>query len=269
MKLNRLARAFTSINRLPELFSCFRYFNSPTIMILAYLKLIKLNYPVDLLYGKKYRIRLESWEDLTTAWVVLIGKEYRIFKTDSTIVDLGANIGIFAVLARSINLKGKIYCVEPFSQNFFRLKNTIKNNNLEDSIFLREYAVSSVNGEVIFNSDPDIPSHSRKISQSLNISQKESVLSYTLESFFTKESLDRVDFIKMDIEGAEYDLILNTDSSILRKVNRFAIEYHGRGHKLITEHLRAAGFEITYHPKAGNSGVIEYSQCKRMSEKSK
>lgn len=261
MKLNRLARALTSINRLPELFSCFRYFDRPAIVTLVYFKLFKWSYPLDLLYRKKYRIRLESWEDLTTAWVVLIGKEYRIFEDDLVIIDLGANIGVFAVLARSINPKGKIYCVEPFPQNFFRLKNTIKNNDLEDNIFLRECAISSVNGEVIFDSDPDIPSHSRRISQSSDISQKAMVSSYTLESFLTKESLDRVDFIKMDIEGAEYDLILNTDSSILKKVNRFAIEYHGRGHEVITEHLKNAGFEITYHPKTGNSGVIEYSQC--------
>ena len=49
---------------------------------------------------------------------------------------------------------------------------------------------------------------------------------YSLERIMDENNLYYVDFVKMDIECSEYVVLINTDSSILNRVNKWAIEIH-------------------------------------------
>ncbi|WP_165440465.1 FkbM family methyltransferase [Rubripirellula amarantea] len=232
-------------------------------MARAYFQVAGDVYPMDVVYRGKHTFTLKDWEDLTTAWVVLLGKEYRVYREDKTIVDLGANIGVFAVFAKHCSPEAKIVAVEPFPENLQRLDSTLAENNLSDTIATRGIAVSGADGEVRFDASPDIPSHSRKISEngaSPSQTTQVTVPALSLKTFLDTEELEQVDFLKMDIEGAEYDAILNTDPETLKRIKRMGIEYHQHGHQSITDHLKKAGFAITYHPKSGPYGVIEYTQ---------
>jgi FkbM family methyltransferase len=56
--------------------------------------------------------------------------------------------------------------------------------------------------------------------------EKESVLKYSLEEIMKIFNLDKIDFLKIDIEGGEYDLLKNLDINILNKIDRIAVEAH-------------------------------------------
>ena len=65
-----------------------------------------------------------------------------------------------------------------------------------------------------------------------------------------RESVERVDLLKCDVEGAEFDALLGAEVEVLRKVERIAVELHltselpaGRADAL-RAHLRVAGFEL-------------------------
>jgi len=51
----------------------------------------------------------------------------------------------------------------------------------------------------------------------------------TLSDFFNEHNINFCDFIKMDVEGAEYDIFYNTPEEILRRIGIMTLECHGDG----------------------------------------
>ena len=73
----------------------------------------------------------------------------------------------------------------------------------------------------------------------------------TLPEIFDQWKLDHVDVLKMDIEGAEYEIIRETPISILQKIKKISMEfhdYHGFHYTEIVDKLQAAGFSVTVRP---------------------
>jgi FkbM family methyltransferase len=125
-----------------------------------------LDYPCEINWGNRATIRLEDWEDLTTLWVVLWGGEYTIKPDDRVIVDLGANIGIFAVFAAHRAAQSKVIAVEAFPSTFTRLRDHLDRNGLAARVTAVNVAVCGEDGTVSFTADEDIASHSRRIADS-------------------------------------------------------------------------------------------------------
>jgi hypothetical protein len=48
----------------------------------------------------------------------------------------------------------------------------------------------------------------------------------SLKDIFAKNKIPRVDFLKMDCEGAEYEILFNCQENILRKIDKIVIECH-------------------------------------------
>ncbi len=263
MNLHRLFSTLRQLNRFPELLRCYRYFEKPTSTALAFTTIWKGKFPRVLHYNRnnvRYTIPLPAWEDLTTAWVVLLGNEYRVLSDDRIVLDIGANIGTFAIYAHSMNKDLKIYSIEPYPETFDALAATIKANQEIQNITLRQCAIAGSDGQVKFNSASDIPSHSRSIDNSHDPSDYVAVDAYCLETFLDREQLATVDFVKIDIEGSEYDLIGGASRQTLRRSKRYGIEYHSKGVKAISDKMSNCGFEITDYPKQGISGVVEFTR---------
>jgi FkbM family methyltransferase len=119
-----------------------------------------------------------------------------------TILDIGGNIGqmalFFATLAK------KVYTFEPISEKAQRLKKQISLNRLEEKIELSTYALSSSKGKVRFALPP---SDNGGIGSTVIMNENESVIievdTITLDEFIEEKGIINIDFIKMDIEGAE------------------------------------------------------------------
>lgn len=263
MNAKRILSVFRQLRRFPELVRCYKYFGCPTAIALSFTTLRTGAFPRILEYrrnGRLYHITLPTWEDLRTAWTVLLGNEYRIHKEDATILDIGGNIGLFAIYANSINPQSRIISVEPFAESYLQLVQVAAQPNLASHLETRQLAISGTNGTITMDASPGIPSHSRKISRKPGRANLIHVRSKTLESFLDDESLGEVDFIKMDIEGAEYEVISQASCRTLRRSRRYGIEYHGREVGLFIEKFRDAGFSITGHHKHAGTGVLEFTR---------
>lgn len=140
------------------------------------------------------------------------------------VLDIGANIGVFTMyaheVAKSNGLNIKVIAVEPQPDNIALLEDNIISNNIANSTIVSNVAISTSNSDVYITNEHG---GSRLTDKSDNNSTRVDVVS--LERLLDKMNILSVDFAKIDIEGAEVDLILNTPMSTLLKVKRFAIEY--------------------------------------------
>jgi len=187
------------------------------------------------------------------------------FDKNSVIIDLGAQIGFFSVFAS--RKAEKIFAFEPVTENFELLKKNIKLNKLENKIFPFNLAVSDKKGkEKIFLSETNTGSHSiygfkepeqekgSSINYFLNgkgFSKKNfvEVSSITLDEIFTANKINQCDLLKIDIEGAEYNVLYNLSDSCFKKIHRIVMEVHDIDEKknnlaYLMKFLESKGFKV-------------------------
>lgn len=185
-------------------------------------------------------ILLEVWK--TKAY---IDQDFNIKKND-VVVDIGANIGAFSVLASKKAFDGKIYAYEPDKENYDMLK---KNNALNDlhNVFVSNAAVTEKKGHIdFFTSKLNNGGHSIYSTDSKKATK---VKSTTLSDIFKINNLKRINYLKIDAEGAEYNILLNTPAKIIRKVDKIVLEYHDylnhdHDYKDLEEYLEGNGFKV-------------------------
>jgi len=102
-------------------------------------------------------------------------------------------------------------------------------------------------------------------SRSTTITGQESQMAVgarSLSSIINQLKLESCDLLKLDCEGAEYDILLNAPPVVLSKIRRIVMEYHDQitkfTHQDLVEFLREKGFsvEIYANPVHGNIGYL-------------
>lgn len=144
-----------------------------------------------------------------------------VTEDDKIILDLGANVGLFAIHVSPF--AEKIYCVEPTPSHFNILtKLTSAFKNIERI----EAAISSETGEVDFyefESNSTMNTLFSRVPFGVPIKVK----SFSLPDLLDSLKLDKIDFCKIDIEGSESIAITEeVISSISTKIKKLFIEFH-------------------------------------------
>jgi FkbM family methyltransferase len=112
----------------------------------------------------------------------------------------------------------RIEAYEPDEGNFKLLKLNVAQNNFKD-VILNQAAVWTTDGEISFDANETEASHISEGSTSVKVSSIS--LNGRLEKF------DSIDFLKIDIEGAEMRVIEDCRANLIRVKNMF-LEYHGK-----------------------------------------
>jgi FkbM family methyltransferase len=148
----------------------------------------------------------------------------KVVKEGEVVVDLGANIGYFTLLAaKLVGKNGKVFSLEPEPRNYGYLKKNIEINDYKNVVAVQK-AVSDKNGKTrLYICDYDTGHHTinkfegvRAYARGRLVKEKSiEIETVTLDEFFKgKEEL--IDVIKMDVEGAEA-LVLAGMDNILKK----------------------------------------------------
>ena len=139
-------------------------------------------------------------------------------KTDLTILDIGANIGLFSLYAQ--DSAQQIICLEPTPRTFNILQKLTKNI---DKISIQSTALGNTNEKIKFyvNDNPTINSLVNQVGQEVEVDCK------TIASVLEQNNLSWVDFVKCDIEGSEI-LAINdaTLEPVKNKIGSWFIEVH-------------------------------------------
>jgi FkbM family methyltransferase len=143
-------------------------------------------------------------------------------KKDLTIVDVGANIGLTAFYFSDY---GKVYALEPSKQHFEVLTEMIKYNKL-NNVEASKVALSNETGTTRFYHNPN----STMFSMESIVNDKndfEEVDTSTLEHFMAVKKLDKIDILKLDIEGSESKVIVSEGfKNVASKIKVVLGEYH-------------------------------------------
>lgn len=166
-----------------------------------------------------------------------------------TIIDIGANIGAFSMRAVNLCHRPTIYAFEPFSQNFQLLQRNVGLNNLQDTIHSIPKAITKDGKPRYLNIQQDREGASTlHADPSCKYQLKEKVQSIKLGEFMDSHKLKFIDLLKLDCEGAEFEILHSLDKSHFKKIKRIVLEYHeyfgtGKAEEL-TAFLEKQGYKV-------------------------
>jgi FkbM family methyltransferase len=178
--------------------------------------------------------------DIRMFYELLLEKMYRLphsfLPANAVIVDAGANIGMAALYFASAYPDATIYCIEPAQGNFNLLKKNLQNQIAANKVQPLQAALYKEDGMV------SIDESGWAYNARLRPEGKTSVQAICMITFMKNNKLQKIDLLKMDIEGAEA-FVFSGDLSWLQQVSAILIEIHSPD--LVTSLrslLQAAGF---------------------------
>lgn len=172
---------------------------------------------------------------------------YLSINKGDTVVDIGSNIGVFSLFA-ALNGASHVYSVEPLIENIDYLKTNFKINNMKAPKIIHA-AISRIKG-VSRLYVPDCYSHSRLTKDKDILSQNNYrvVKTINLNEFVRSMALKKIDFLKIDCEGSEGDIVSSTTRETWEKIGKIAIEYHNNvsvlSNSKISAKLVSYGFNV-------------------------
>lgn len=160
---------------------------------------------------------------------IFIKNEYFI-KTNNespVIFDCGANIGMATIFFKWLYPKSIVYSFEPDKETFEILKKNISQNNIKD-VYIYNVAITNNKGRTDFfiGEEPGSLGMSA-LPNRMKDTKLTKVNTISLSSFIKREKINKIDLLKMDIEGSE-DVVIKdlSDSDEINKINEILLEYH-------------------------------------------
>jgi FkbM family methyltransferase len=196
-------------------------------------------------FRKGIKIKTAEGVDAVTIAVIFMKKEYGEVEGASVIIDIGANIGTYSIFAASSSNNVKIYSYEPVPKSFGLLLENIKLNNLENRVFPFNYAVGGKRGErqIYFGDTSPFNSMYSQCS-----TKQITVKCVTLKDVFQTNKIAHCDLLKLDCEGAEFEILFNTADDVFERIKEIRMEYHNIGSEYkirdLIEFLMKKGFEV-------------------------
>ncbi len=174
-------------------------------------------------------------------------------KTSPVIIDIGGNIGVFSLFALSTIPGSMVYTFEPEPQNFICLERNIAINAMTGRCITTNKAICGTRGErSLFLTAANSGTNSM-FTTSASASKIE-VSCITLEDIFTGFKIPACDLLKIDCEGAEYEILMQTPKHVFQKIKRIILEWHevpGFTADGLQSFLENVGYGVTLnHPVA-------------------
>jgi FkbM family methyltransferase len=194
------------------------------------------------------------WPHFSDIWYHQSYTKHFSIPSDSVVVDVGANVGVFSLFAaRRARI---VYALEPSSSNFSLLRS---NTAAEKNIVPLNLACARADGEASLDVGSDPVSFS--LTSNGSSSQREIVGVISLATLFERYKIERCDFLKLDCEGCEFEIILDSDPALMPRIDRIVMEYHDHrstrfSHRDLLQALERLGFAVVPYNPNGTHGMI-------------
>ncbi len=200
-----------------------------------------------------YKLSLDNYNDFILFYGINNQNKdimYSLIKDGDVVLDVGTNIGEVILNIAKKNIKGKIYGFEPVDYNYEKLLTNISLNNFSN-IIVNKLALSDKK-ETLFYQEKK--GHSGGISMNKEVrngNNYKAIESLTLDEFVKEKRLEKIDFIKVDIEGFEMNFLQGAKETIKKFKPRLFFEIDEK--KLIQqrtspeklmEEIRFLGYKI-------------------------
>jgi FkbM family methyltransferase len=155
------------------------------------------------------------------------GLERMTFAPDDVVIDIGGHVGFFSILLAKLHPEIQIYAFEPIPDNYQHFQANIAHNHVTN-IQLENRAITTDGRDLTLWMHP----HNTGGSTAANLLDTNAsaqhrvyqVPSSTLDAVFMQHGIERCRLLKIDCEGSEHEILLNT--SRLPQIDYLAGEFH-------------------------------------------
>lgn len=183
-----------------------------------------------------------------------LGSGHIELSQDSIVVDVGANMGDFAIWAASLCPLGRVYAVEPMRESISALETNKALNSLQN-IEIIQAALGDHEGEITLSiAGAESSAHFHPDAGT----NTQTARLTTLPQLMRDYGLEKIDLLKMDCEGSEWD-ILPAAREVLPRIRQICMEFHlerGWTAEKLAEWLRSNGYEVWYSEGARWTGLL-------------
>jgi len=208
-----------------------------------------------------HSINVRAGADYSHFRTVFLVDEYRLNQLPeqlNTVVDLGGNVGMFAL--RASYQAERVLTFEPVADNFAQLSENISSF---DNIKGFNYAVAN-DTDTVKIYEPENPRHVGRYSRYRDSDggmsdQYIEVPAISLDKIFADNQIEQCDLMKIDTEGSEYNILYGASEETLAKIKRIHGEYHHVAHgseetliENLAAYLEKHGFKVEICPEKGS-----------------
>jgi len=184
----------------------------------------------------------ETWLDrFYERYGVPIGAEW-------TVIDVGAGVGDFAIFAATRHPTNVVYAFEPFPESFRLLQENLRRNGVEN-VYPFDQAIAAQTGRVYLDISSNEP---LQFGTARPSDHHIEVTSLSLADALARTATRYCDLLKMDCEGAEYDILFQAPDAVFPRIARLVMEYHEGvtpySHRDLVSFLQAQGFQVRTYP---------------------
>ncbi len=173
-------------------------------------------------------------------------------KSEMVVFDIGANVGQYTLLASSaVGPRGKVYGFEAQADNFLKFSANCLQNQTNKNIFLQHLAAWNEEVQLEMKMPTGMSDNAGSFYvQKNSASSADKVQAIRLDDFVFKNDIQRLDIIKMDIEGAEsfaldgtFETLKKFHPVIFIEINKSALANMACSPEMISEKLFSLGYK--------------------------
>ena len=208
------------------------------------------------------KINLELSNPLT--WDLILGKDLEKsvkqkfvenVSSGDIVVDVGAHIGEYTLLgAKLTEPHGKIISIEPLHETANSLRDNINLNNFSNCTVIESAVGSKIAKQTLYKvSEEDVYGYLDPVVNNKKLVESSEIDVTTVDGIIKSNNLKKIDLLKIDVEGFEYEVLLGCKSAFeLGTIKKIICEIHSDFLKAkkfdeqkIYTLLKSMGFEIT------------------------
>lgn len=198
--------------------------------------------PIELRLKEGGRFLVYEFMTLYIYNEIFVGKCYDVEAMRGTIVDIGANTGLFALRMSQLWPAATIICFEPYPPNFEKLNETVAINKLTNVTTVMKGVGGTSRTEKLYIDPRNIGGHSISMTPS-----SESVPIVISDLASVLRDIARCDMLKLDCEGAEKEIIESITPAMASRIEQIVMEFTPKLYDVasLQDRLRALGYAVS------------------------
>ena len=198
------------------------------------------------------RIKIGRGIDHVPIIEIFLKEDYGAMPDNAVIVDLGANIGVFSVYAATTAHNVTVYAYEPSQEFCDLLVDNVRLNHQDKAVQCFNLAVAGkAEIRTLYVEGTDFYFPTLLGNDNQKTQETIAVKCTTLADIIESNKLGKVDMLKMDCEGAEYEILYLTPPAYFTRIQEIRMEYHHidtevRNVEHLKKFLTENGYNITH-----------------------
>jgi FkbM family methyltransferase len=183
------------------------------------------------------------------------------------VLDVGANIGLFPLHLATLASGLRVHCFEPNPRAHALLRRNLEANGLTGWVTAHPLAVFDHNGPVVLRRAARSGHRSLLATTLVRPEDGDEVEAIDLAEALRRSGAERVALLKVDVEGAEIEIVEGAGAAVWARIDRVVLEFHDRFRPAclarVSRVLREHGFArlaVRTGPDDPDFGILEASR---------